>query len=1041
MGFDMKKLISLFFVSLFYIVTQAASTGKIAGKVTDKASGEPIIGANVIVEGTYLGSASDVVGDYFILNVPPGTYSVKCQVIGYKIYVQKNVVVNADLTTKCDFSLERAVIEGEEVIVEATRPLIQQDLTASRSIRTFEEIQNIPVENIQNIVGMSAGFVNGHARGGRMDEVLYLVNGMPVTDPMGQGDLGVSEIEINIPEFSIAEVNVITGGFSAEYGNAQSGVVDVILKEGGSSYSGNVRYRTSALGFEPFQDHHNLKDLEFSLGGPVIAKFWDSRFFVAGEYSNDQGRYDHNENISFSINANLSMRPTNKDKIVFNYMGSRADRGLYGYQWSKKTYENEDSDQDNLLDRTISLVSGNVKEYVDDNSLNWDDIFEQMGEDTTTKRWVLLDLDGDRDYRDEDRNADGIWDIEDMNHDGDSTDVFNMLDHLYDRKDHANQFQLKWTHNINTNSYFEMQVSQFTTYMKYNVNEKINEDKNENGVLDINEDLNGNGKLDPYGVDLFTDNNNNDYIDASEKAYPDEPIKWMVWEDVPFGNTQDANKFYTYGAGLTYYLLRWNVDEKIVRTFKTTYTNQINVYHKIRTGLEYQWYNIYDHDIDLASGGNVYGQNLGKSHNWGKEGQKPINPYTLAAFAEDKMEYFGMIVNFGLRFDLFDPNWDYIPSDLENPVTNPASGGEVANPTSTKRKFYWSPRLGIAHPITEKDVFYFNYGRYFQMPAFTRLYLNVNWDLSGAFPMIGNPDLEPEITNSYETGIRHQIGSDIRLEIKAFQKDIQGLTDTRQIYYTASNYYTYYYNIDYGSVRGVEVDFYKRAGKYFGADVNYTYSIARGKSSSSRQNYDLTWAGQIIPKHESYLDWDQRHTVNATLKAIAPVINTHFDLTLQYGSGLPYSPASRTLEVLINTERLPYTFVSNLMVSKLFKINNNTNASVFLWINNLFNKTDNIDLVDDVEWYHLYTNIQKKYEEGDARYFGAEYGNLGNDGIDNDGDGYVDESIKDEYMMLMDTNGDGKVDWNKKHPASGSLGVPYRYNEGRTVRIGISFEF
>lgn len=515
----------------------------------------------------------------------------------------------------------------------------------------------------------------------------------------------------------------------------------------------------------------------------------------------------------------------------------------------------------------------------------------------------------------------------------------------------------------------------------------------------------------------------------------------MSWKDVPFGNNQDANKFYIYGQGLTFYRLRWNVDEKLIRTFKTTYTNQVNNNHKIRTGLEYQWYNIYDHDVDLASGGNVYGQNLGQSHDWGQDNQKSINPYIFAAFAEDKMEYQGMIVNFGLRFDLFDPNWDNIPSDLENPVTNPSTGGEVANPTNAKRKFYWSPRIGIAHPITEQDVFYFNYGRYFQIPPFARLYTNVNWDFSGAFPMVGNADLEPEITTSYEVGLRHQIGTDMRLEIKGFQKDIQGLTDMRQVYYTASNYFSYYYNIDYGNVRGFEMDFYKRTGKYFGTNINYTYSFARGKSSSSRQNYDLTWAGQIIPKHESHLDWDQRHTVNATVKAIAPVIDTHFDLTLQYGSGVPYTPASRTLEVLVNTERLPSTFVANIMVSKMVRINNHTNASIFLWINNVFDKTDNIDLVEDVEWYHLYTNIQKKYKNKDARYFGAESGSLGNNGIDDDGDGYIDESIKDEYMMLMDTNGDGKIDWNKKYPAGGSLGIPYRYDEGRVVRIGVSLEF
>jgi len=456
--------------------------------------------------------------------------------------------------------------------------------------------------------------------------------------------------------------------------------------------------------------------------------------------------------------------------------------------------------------------------------------------------------------------------------------------------------------------------------------------------------------------------------------------------------------------------------------------------------MEYEVYNIFDHDVDLASGGNVYGQNLGQSHDWGQENQDAIRPYIMAAFVENKMEYYGMIVNLGLRFDYFNPNWDNIPKDLDDPVVNPSTGGEVLDPTSARAKFYWSPRLGIAHPITTKDVLYFNYGRYFQIPSFFKLYRNVNWDFSGAFPMVGNADLEPEITTSFELGLRHQMGTDVRLELKGFQKDIQGLTDMRQVYYTASNYYSYYYNIDYGNVRGIEVDLYKRAARYFGGNINYTYSIARGKSSSSRQNYDFTWAGQIIPKHESYLDWDQRHTINATLKVIVPYVDTHFDLTMQYGSGVPYTPSSRTLEVLVNTERRPSTFVANLLIAKRFQVNKSTFASAFIWVNNLFDNM-NMNGISDVEWYHLYSQIQEKYDAGDARYFGAETGTLGSNNIDDDGDGYIDESLKDEYMLIMDTNGDGKVDWNKKYPAGGSLGNPAWYNEGRVVRFGVSIEF
>jgi len=1015
-------------IAIFIVVGIVAggTTGKIKGKVVDKNTNKPIPYANVFLENTSIGAATDENGEYIILNVPVGTYNIRCNVIGYKILTKKNIRVIADLTTEVNFEMEQTVIEGEQVTIVAKRPVIQVDLTASRNIITSEQMENLPLGDVTDAVNLTAGFVDGHARGGRDGEVAYHINGIPVVDPM------TGYFNINIPDFAVEEMSVITSGFDAEYSNAQSGIVNIVTKEGREVYEGRLRFRTSDVPL--IRDHHREKNLEFSLGGPLFLK--NMTFYLAGELRRDNGRFDNQDQYRRSFSLNLSYRPTKKDKISFDGIYSDREYGLWGVRWDNTTVENEDLDGDGKLD-----------------TYHWEF-------DSETGEYIKIDDDGDGNFLWEDFDQNGEITVVDLNHDGDYADEFDMLDHLPELFRRNQTYGVKWTHFLSERTFFEVRYSLTDQSFKYNVRESINEDLDGDGHLDLyydidgdgvkedvdgdfdnrHEDLNGNLIWDwkEYGdnVDLFVDEDNDDYIDASQKVdwnnngiIGDDEDKehWMEWKDVTIGNSQDLYGYYNYGNGTTFYRLRWNQDSKISQNLKVTLTSQITDVHKVKAGFELTYYDIFDHDVDLASGGNVYGQNIGRREGWGQPGQPKITPRIGGAFIQDKMEYPGLIVNVGLRFDYFDPDVDEWPEDLEDPVVDPTMGGEVKNPVKVKPKFYWSPRLGISHPITDKDVLYFNYGRYFQIPIFRLLYTNINWDLSGAFPMIGNPDINPETTYSYEVGIRHQISEGMKIEIKAFYKDIQGLTDTRQIYYTAANYYTLYYNLDYGNVRGIEIDFWKMLGRYWGGSINYTYSVALGKSSSSRQNYDLTWAGQIIPKKEAYLDWDQRHTINADLQFRIPWTNTLFDMVVQYGSGLPYSPTPRTLEVPINTERRPWTLNSRLSISQRFRLASNISMEVFFWVNNLFNKRNLIDIVD-VDWYENYTDIQKRYEKG--------------------------ELSEEEYLQLMDTgpNGvydgrendpfeDGKPDWNKLYPAGGRYGDKSVYSEGRTFRLGIGLVF
>ncbi|MBL7136485.1 MAG: TonB-dependent receptor [Candidatus Marinimicrobia bacterium] len=1026
----MKKF--LLFMFLCFIISPylifAANTGKISGKVTDNSTGESLIGANIVIEGTFMGAATGMDGSYFILNIPPGKYNVRAEVIGYKILLQQNVQVMADLTTKIDFALEQTVLEGERVVVEAKRPIIQPDLTASRNIVTADEIANIPVEDIEGIVNLTAGFVGGHARGGRNGEVVYLVDGVTTMDPITGG------FDTDIPELAVEEVSIITSGFSAEFSNAQSGIVNIVMKEGGSYYTGKVKYKTSDFGdFKDYEfdeengtykptsgisDMHRLKNFECSFGGPLPYLGKMTTFHLAAEVFNDEGRYPKNYDHSTTLSGKLAFLPFSRDKVTLSGNYAIGKQGSYSHLWSRITDEDKLPQYEPLESNPSALDVWYGDGQLNTEDVNGDGILEEN----------------------EDLNFNGILDTEDLNRDGLLT-KYDMLEHLREYDLNSYNVSGAWNHTISNKSFLKLQFGVYRTYMKYNIKENINEDANHNGILDIEwdkngngildidedlngngiwdyEDLNGNGILDGPGIDMFTDANNDGIIDESELTGQDSldyiaaggnPGRlFMPWEDCPFGSEKDRDGFFIYGTGAGYYRLRWNEDDKITYSTKLLYNNQINKNHYLQLGVEGKIWDIFDHDIDLASGGNVYGQNIGVREGWGEEEQKAIQPYSYGLFAEDKMEFDEFIVNLGFRYDYFNPNWDNYPKDLDNPVVDETIGGEVLDPIKVKAKNYFSPRLGIAFPVSERDRFYFNYGKMFQLPIMSYMYRNINWDFSGAFPMVGNPDIKPETTIYYEIGVEHRMGLNWKIKAVGFYKDIKGLTDTRRYFYTASNYYTIQYNIDYGKTQGFELTLDKRLSNYFGGYINYTYSIAVGKSSSARQNYSLIWAGTIVPKEESYLDWDQRHTINSNVyfrvgKEDAPfglklLRNFSTNFILRYGSGLPYSPPQRTRETEINTKRRLPTYSVDMSIEKRFDIGP-VSLSAFIWIKNLTNHK-NVTGIADVEWYQLYGDTNK--------------------------DGTVDG--KDDYKEVLSA-------------ARGKYNNPGYNSEARTIRIGIGLDF
>jgi outer membrane receptor protein involved in Fe transport len=325
----MNKIIQFISLSILIILlisgtTFSSTTGKISGKIIDAKTKEPLIGANIILEGTNLGAAADFDGNYFIINIPPGSYTLKASLVGYSSVIITNVRVSVDQTTKIDLELAEEAFEIESVVVSASRPMIQKDLTSTESTVSGEEIAMLPVEDVQSIINLQAGVVDGHFRGGRIGEVKYLIDGVSANDVFsGTPTLNA---EVN----SIQEVQVLTGTFNAEYGEALSGVVNQVTKIAGdeyemnfSGYTGDYLSSRNIL-FENIDNISpgDLYNFQGSLSGPIPGASSLLKFFASGRYHKDNGYLYGKRIFNPSDSSNFSDNPSER------YIGATGD-GAY----------------------------------------------------------------------------------------------------------------------------------------------------------------------------------------------------------------------------------------------------------------------------------------------------------------------------------------------------------------------------------------------------------------------------------------------------------------------------------------------------------------------------------------------------------------------------------------------------------------------------------------------------------------------------------------------------------------------------------------
>ena len=372
------------FLTLFSLCAWAGTTGKLVGTITDQKAGNPLPGVNIVLTDTYWGASTDLDGNFLILNLPPGVYDLEISMLGYQTILKKNVKISIDLTTNLNIQLAESAILGDEVVVVAERPLIQQDITSRQAYIDGKQLTELPVGDFKDVLVLQAGVSKDasgriHIRGGRTGEIAYLIDGVLVDDPLRSGfDSELEEstqsrqimsgnLGVNIAEEAIDEMVVISGTFNAEYGNVMSGIVNIVTKKPTRRYTGKLEFTTGLLNnttyrqpnalvedknpiidantgerltYQPpaefFQGYPTLINVptqfQGSFGGPVpgLKKL---SFFFSGNYANFDSYLPHGFDLDRNYFAKLSYFATPTLKINYTQNFSQRIFQVYSHAW------------------------------------------------------------------------------------------------------------------------------------------------------------------------------------------------------------------------------------------------------------------------------------------------------------------------------------------------------------------------------------------------------------------------------------------------------------------------------------------------------------------------------------------------------------------------------------------------------------------------------------------------------------------------------------------------------------------------------------
>jgi hypothetical protein len=884
-----------------------AANGKITGRVIDRETKEPLPGVNIVVThsiasdgsesplGRPLGSSTDVDGYYFILNVPPGLYVVAARLVGYTPTTQTMVKVDLDRTINLDFTLSSSAIQVEQVVVTAKREAIKQDVSATQEVIVTTRMEEMPVIRMDEFVGKVKGvqLVSGSegnglsVRGGAIRETDVRMDGISLQDPRSEN----SYIALN--STAIEEIQVLTGGFEAKYGGIRSGLLNVVTKEGQHDrYKVSLKADVAPSGQQRFFGTNPWSDdswvykvyadtkLPYAMNGitthedsmAVPSDFWSwVGWNTASSTITGFSRLDSAQKLDLWKNQHPQYSFNNKPNVYLEgavtgpfpgsgipLLGEFADRTTFlaGFKYE---------------DSQLAFPLGPRNDYLDWNT--------QLKLTTQLADNMRISVNGMY------AKVQTVSSGQGVSYGGalvDNSSSFGFLN--------------------NTTSSVARQASLLagTSGLQQMFNKSRLQDFDQQYLVGGAKFTHTFSNTGYYTLDFqmgYTSQNLAPFVLDTSRA--DAWISYTLPNGFvvrtlrspengsPNGSTNlgsDAiGAFWMYGGAQ-----RADSSHSTVMQLKGDLTEQLGRHHQIEAGFSSRLQNLFVYTGTWYQSQIAFTPDLWQYYK--------ATPLELGAYVQDKLEFEGMILNAGVRFDYFNPMKEGFAVDFPSDpafkdfydkvyLNSPGTWGSyerwlyfrdlLDNPngwprTPNKIQTHLSPRLGVSFPITENSKMYFNYGHFYQRPATSFLYNEAVYIGAVAVP---TPDLDMARTVSYEFGYEQMLFSELLLNLTAYYKDNTNEPLSRNyISYYGDNDVLRYFPDAYSDIRGVEVRFERPVGQFVSFNAMYDYLLYSGGQSGLSNVYEnrLTAKTAIETRPAALYTSDPRPRANVNLNLQTP---------------------------------------------------------------------------------------------------------------------------------------------------------------------------
>jgi hypothetical protein len=762
----------------------SGTMGKIAGKATDKTTGEPLTGAHVVLKGLSVGASTNVNGEYFILNVSPGTYTLVVSMVGYETVSMSNVLVMVDRTTTKSVALVATIIEGEVVNIVAERPVIDKDLTASEQVVTSMVIEKSGARTIREVLKTQSGFFNdntalawqrgitkAYVRGSSATQAVYMVDNLSVNSGL------VSDNYSGFNTSSIEQISVQTGGYNAEYGEGRSAIINIISKEASSGLHGSFIARVRPAGVYHFgRNMYSTENNDYLSTG---IDYWTSQ----------------------SRDANSQYYKLKPDSLLTAWRKQTTPNDTLANYANRAEYEFEGTLLGGVTEDISFLLSGRYKQGVG--------IFPQLipyNPDFNIQGYVSYKMSPDvklriggfvGGYETAEYTPSNFNTIESGQESGWLAPMrideqyarakFNLVGAPYRQWPELRQWSqmyAKITHVLNVRSFYELTMS----YLK----DRMDRSDRDNHLTD--------------SVGL--------------------PI---VISMVPRYTLQDYYRTWTKNFSQSYQL-------------KGDYTNQITQVHNLKAGFSVKAFD-FNYENSSTSSGSSRSNNMNVFDGNPYEGnvylQDKIETEGLIVNVGVRADFFNE--NREAPKNMFDP----LAFEVATPGHDPGAPlGIPGTPEQerTKLQLAISPRIGISHPMSEYAILHFVYGHFYQRPSWVKMF---GFPFVNYGPMTdstlnpyakqttymnewqgyyGNPNMGYERTIQYELGVDYNIADIIKLDVTGYYKDASQEANVITGVYAATYGATkalMVSNAGYSDVRGIETKIDSRFGGIFNFGLSH----------------------------------------------------------------------------------------------------------------------------------------------------------------------------------------------------------------------------